>query len=107
VRVTVISWKPFEKGKLVGFFGVRLDEAGIIIRGCCLFRGENGPFVGFPSKAPKPGTAAAWTPHVEFVDKAARDRLQPAILQSLEEFRSRAQDIEGPASADSKGARQW
>ena len=50
----VINWKPYNKGKLRGFFDV-LTAEGFTIKGFKIMEGINGEFVSRPSQQDKDG----------------------------------------------------
>ena len=50
----VINWKPYNKGKLRGFFDV-LTAEGFTLKGFKIMEGINGEFVSRPSQQDKDG----------------------------------------------------
>ena len=50
----VINWKPYNKGKLRGFFDV-LTAEGFTLKGFKIMEGINGEFVSRPSQQDKNG----------------------------------------------------
>ena len=50
----VINWRPYNKGKLRGFFDVLTGE-GFTIKGFKIMEGINGEFVSRPSQQDKDG----------------------------------------------------
>jgi DNA-binding cell septation regulator SpoVG len=46
--VSVLNFKPFQRGSIVGFFDLRYH--GLTIKGCRLMNGQKGYWMAFPQK---------------------------------------------------------
>jgi DNA-binding cell septation regulator SpoVG len=46
--VSVLNFKPFQRGSILGFFDLRYH--GLVVKGCRLMTGQNGYWMAFPQK---------------------------------------------------------
>ena len=46
--VSVLNFKPFQRGSIVGFYDLRYH--GLTIKGCRLMNGQNGYWIALPQK---------------------------------------------------------
>jgi hypothetical protein len=81
----ILNYKEVGKGCLVAKFDIRINEWGMLLRGCAYFRkeGDNKEWLGLPSSKleGKDGTSKSYE-HVVF-DKPIKARLEASCLEKI------------------------
>ena len=67
-------------GKLKAFFSVDLGTK-LVIRDCKLVEGENGLFVGMPSRQYEHNGQTKWSNIVQILDKSLLEEIQDAAIK--------------------------
>jgi hypothetical protein len=85
-EILIENWKPFEKKTLRGFLDLLLPS-GLMLRGCTYHVKDGARWIGLPARQYRNSDGAdTWTPVVEILNKAARQRFQAAACEARDKF---------------------
>jgi hypothetical protein len=83
-EISVVDWKPYEKGALKGFLAVRIGKA-LRLNDLKLFEKGGKKWVGWPAKEyAKRDGSKGYAPYVEFDNRENERAFQDAILTDLD-----------------------
>jgi hypothetical protein len=86
IAVKILSFKPFSKNTLVGFFDLEIFDC-LLIHGCSLHQKDSDKWVGWPSREYKNQDGSkTWAPICEASGKGSRAALQHGILEALSAY---------------------
>ena len=80
--VSVLNFKPFQRGSILGFFDLRYH--GLVVKGCRLMNGQNGYWMAFPQKE---GTDKDGNPQYfdqMYLTKPEADHIRRLVVAELE-----------------------
>lgn len=93
LQIVVSDWKPRRRGALHGFVTVSMPS-GLILREVCVFA-TNGKIWASPPSRPMVGKdgkvlvgddgKTKYSPLIEFISKAVRDRWSSSVVDALRE----------------------
>ena len=82
--IAISNFKEHRKNTLQGFFDVKLTNAGLEIRGCCLHEKDGRQWVQLPSKPyDKDDGSKGWQYFLDFYDREKRESFQREVLKAL------------------------
>ena len=84
--ITVVRWRPYEKGSLRGFLSISLAQK-IQINDLMLFDGNGSRSIKLPDKEYKKRDGSTGRSHViEFDSKTVEREFQSAVLAALDHY---------------------
>ena len=97
--ITATDWRPVTKNTLRGFLTLKLAPSGLVLKDCSLHEKGDKRWIGLPSKPQLDSDGRQrkdaatgkplYTPSVEIVGKAERERFQEAALAAVDRLLGR------------------
>jgi hypothetical protein len=102
--ITILEWRPIERGTLIGFARVRVELWHLVFDGCAVHRKGERQWVALPARPQldKDGQAlrdesgkVKYAPCVWFSDRTVADRFSASVLAALDYFTAASERAEG------------
>jgi hypothetical protein len=90
MKVTVSDWKAYEgTGALKGFFKVKLDTYGLVIK-CTLFKQDSGArWIGLPQKSwQKRNGQTAYEDQIDYINQDVEELFHAEVFAQLDKLRN-------------------
>ena len=81
--IQIVSFKPYQKNTLRGFFIARLTNIGLEIRDLSLHEKNGKKWIALPAKPYEKDGTKGWSYILKFYDETKGKQFQMAVLEAL------------------------